>query len=63
MDPKQLNAEFCQIRNVRKSLWRQPNINKFHSWLKSGGKLRKTECLQESTVFDRTIHSDETNAD
>lgn len=38
VDPEILNNEFCQIRDVRKSLWRQPNIKEFHSWLKREGE-------------------------
>ena len=30
VDPQQLNAEFCQVRNVRSSLWKQPNIRELH---------------------------------
>ena len=33
VDLQQLNEEFCQLRNVRKALWKQTNINKFHAKL------------------------------
>lgn len=36
-DPIDLNEKLCAMRNVRKSLWKQPNINKFRTWLQSGG--------------------------
>jgi erythromycin esterase-like protein len=38
--PEILNKEFCQIRDVRKTLWRQPNIKEFHSWLKREGEKK-----------------------
>lgn len=31
-DPEELNAWLVRRRNVRKTLWKQPNIRKFHSW-------------------------------
>jgi atypical dual specificity phosphatase len=36
IDGKTLNEELCQIRNVRSTLWKQPNIKEFHSRLKDG---------------------------
>lgn len=32
-DPMTLNQYLCQKRNVRKTLWKQPNINAFYSFL------------------------------
>lgn len=60
-DAMQLNAEFCKIRNVRKTLWRQSNIKQFHSWLKSGGKLHKvgTGSMEEKNKdLELTVFSD-----
>lgn len=31
-DPEELNAWLVRKRNVRKTLWKQPSIKKFHSW-------------------------------
>lgn len=31
-DPEELNTWLVKKRNVRKALWKQPNIKKFHSW-------------------------------
>ena len=36
-DPQDLNEKLCSLRNVRKSLWKQPNINIYLEWLKAGG--------------------------
>ncbi|KAL3797483.1 hypothetical protein ACHAW5_010092 [Stephanodiscus triporus] len=36
-DPKDLNEKLCSMRDVRKSLWKQPNINIFREWLRNGG--------------------------
>jgi hypothetical protein len=33
VDLQQLNEELCSVRNVRKTLYRQPNLLKFHSIL------------------------------
>mmetsp|Transcript_29565 Transcript_29565/g.55427 ORF Transcript_29565/g.55427 Transcript_29565/m.55427 type:complete len:353 (+) Transcript_29565:228-1286(+) len=30
VDPRQLNADFCKIRNVRGTLWKQPNVQAVH---------------------------------
>lgn len=55
VDPMQLNVEFCKIRHVRKTLWRQSNIKRFHSWLKSGGKIGKNEPLRQYEELERTV--------
>ena len=39
VDTQQLNSEFCKLRNVRKTLWKQPNIKMFHDRLKTKGTL------------------------
>lgn len=31
MDPQTLNEQLCQLRNVRKGLWKQPNIRRFYA--------------------------------
>ena len=31
-----LNQDLCKLRNVRKALYRQPNLNAFRSWLQLG---------------------------
>lgn len=36
-DPLDLNEKLCAMRDVRKGLWKQPNIVTFRTWLQSGG--------------------------
>lgn len=36
VDMEGLNERLCGKRNVRKTLWKQPNINEFRSWLQLG---------------------------
>ena len=72
-DPIDLNEKLCAMRNVRKGLWKQPNINKFRTWLQSGGMVDDDSCESDSddckVAFTKTKtsqslkhHSDETNA-
>ena len=42
-DPLELNEKLCSMRNVRSSLWRQPNINTYRIWLKEGGMMSDSE--------------------
>ena len=42
-DPIDLNEKLCAMRNVRKGLWKQPNINAFRIWLQSGGMADDTD--------------------
>jgi protein-tyrosine phosphatase len=39
VDLRELNAGFCKLRNVRKTLWKQANIQELHSRLMRTGKL------------------------
>lgn len=39
VDLRELNASFCKLRNVRKTLWKQVNIQELHSRLLRTGKL------------------------
>jgi len=34
-DPLELNMHLCRLRKVRKTLWKQPNINRYRNWLKA----------------------------
>ena len=47
VDRRALNHDFCKIRNVRSTLWKQPNIIKFHS-LVSGGNSPDLEDTEDS---------------
>jgi atypical dual specificity phosphatase len=60
VDPQVLNNELCQIRNVRKTLWRQPNIKEYHSLLKRRGETRKNGLSQQLMEWK---HHDETSSD
>ena len=33
VDPESLNSDFCQLRDVRKTLWKQANIRRLHAQL------------------------------
>ncbi len=47
-DPQLLNKKLCIQRDVRKSLWRQPNIQRFHSWLlKNNGNKKQSIVRKE----------------
>eukprot|EP00542_Grammatophora_oceanica_P011425 CAMPEP_0194038048 /NCGR_PEP_ID=MMETSP0009_2-20130614/10317_1 /TAXON_ID=210454 /ORGANISM="Grammatophora oceanica, Strain CCMP 410" /LENGTH=311 /DNA_ID=CAMNT_0038680419 /DNA_START=23 /DNA_END=958 /DNA_ORIENTATION=+ len=48
VDAKELNEEFCKMRNVRKVLWKQPNIRAFHTWLRTGGVLGKDDPVEQT---------------
>ena len=37
VDMKRLNEKLSSLRNVRTGLWKQPNVNKFRSWLELRG--------------------------
>lgn len=39
VDLRELNANFCKLRNVRKTLWKQASIQELHSRLLRTGKL------------------------
>jgi atypical dual specificity phosphatase len=40
-DPKLLNEKLCDQRDVRKTLWRQPNVQRFHSLLLQNASASK----------------------
>ncbi len=42
-DPIELNEKMCALRNVRKSLHSQPNVNKFRAWLQNGGMMSDSD--------------------
>jgi atypical dual specificity phosphatase len=63
VDPQVLNNELCQIRHVRKSLWRQPNIKEYQSWLKRRRETRKDDLSQQLQLMDRKHHGDTSSDD
>ena len=42
-DPIELNEKMCSLRNVRKSLHSQPNVNEFRVWLQEGGMVSDSD--------------------
>lgn len=42
-NPKDLNEKLCSLRDVRKSLYKQPNINVFRKWLNDGGMMSDSD--------------------
>lgn len=44
-DPRRLNQKLCDLRDVRKTLWRQPNLQRFHSW------LLQSESSSKQSIF------------
>jgi hypothetical protein len=46
-DPVDLNEKLCAMRDVRKSLWKQPNINVFREWLQNGGMMSDSEDSED----------------
>ncbi len=43
IDMEGLNNELCAKRNVRKTLYQQPNVNQFRDWLRVVGREKKDE--------------------
>jgi len=43
VDLQQLNREICELRDVRKTLWKQKNIIRYHSRLRHQGNDEATE--------------------
>lgn len=42
IDMKGINAKLCGLRNVRDTLFMQPNVNQFRKWIKTVGKEKKS---------------------
>lgn len=58
VDRKALNEELCKLRDVRSTLWKQPNIIRYHSSLMSGNELDDDDeedyCTSDKANNDRT---------
>jgi atypical dual specificity phosphatase len=50
-DPIELNEKLCSMRNVRKTLWKQPNINVFREWLRNGGMMSDSDGEDDYTLY------------
>ncbi|KAL9183419.1 hypothetical protein ACHAXT_004275 [Thalassiosira profunda] len=46
-DPVELNEKLVSLRNVRKTLYKQPNVKAFHRWLKDGGMMSDSDSDDE----------------
>ncbi len=55
-DPVELNEKMCAMRDVRKSLWKQPNINVFRDWLQNGGMMSDSEDSNDDDDDNRSYH-------
>lgn len=62
VDLRLLNQEFCRLRNVRKTLWRQKNIKAFHAKLQGerGGVSNNNNGIE---MTKKTSTSDEEDED
>lgn len=61
VDPEQLNAEFCKVRNVRKSLWKQPNVQALHKrFRETGGSFANAQdaFFQKEREEEETVTSE-----
>jgi atypical dual specificity phosphatase len=47
LDLEKLNDDLCRLRDVRKTLYQQPNVKEFRSWLKLTGKPKQPQPEQE----------------
>lgn len=52
-DPVELNEKLCSMRNVRKSLWKQPNVNAFRVWLQDGGMMDDTSDDEGEGIYTK----------
>lgn len=64
-DPVELNEKLCEMRNVRKSLWKQPNVIAFRTWLQDGGMMSDSDSeddyddrMRQQKANRRAIDSD-----
>jgi hypothetical protein len=55
-DPKLLNQKLCDLRDVRKTLWRQPNLQRFHYWLLQSASSSKLSRFRKERETDNHFH-------
>lgn len=58
VDRKTLNEELCKLRNVRSTLWKQPNIIRYHSSLLSGDDVDDDDYWSGDEVKEETNEGD-----
>lgn len=51
-NPEFLNKQLCNKRHVRKTLWKQPNLQQFHSWIlkKEGNRFCRSASRRASNT-------------
>ena len=54
-DPVDLNEKLCAMRDVRKYLWKQPNVNTFRLWLQNGGRMDDSDTDDDNN-YSRSKH-------
>jgi atypical dual specificity phosphatase len=59
VDIQELNVELCQLRNVRKTLYQQPNLLKFHALLLEQQQQRKKDEDNDDDDDDNTNQDDD----
>jgi hypothetical protein len=60
VDPQEVNQDMCALRNVRPTLWRQPNIGRLHSRLLRTGVLSaETKGEQPGSSNPTTTNTNE----
>ncbi|KAL7471630.1 hypothetical protein ACHAXS_011969 [Conticribra weissflogii] len=56
-NPMDLNEKLCDMRDVRKGLWKQPNINAFRVWLQNGGMMDGSDSDFDEETLQRRRRS------
>lgn len=51
---KELNEQFCRMRNVRKTLWKQGNIRRFHAIILQREKQQQDDNLNSDDEIKET---------
>jgi atypical dual specificity phosphatase len=57
-NPQFLNQQLCNQRHVRKTLWKQPNLQQFHSWLltKDGARSSMSRLRRSSDTNNHELN-------
>ena len=63
-DIETLNSQLCSVRNVRQTLWLQPNIKAFHKWLQNNQfSFRDFDRFDRSGVNEHGDPNENTESD
>ena len=55
VDLQTLNSNFRKLRNVRSTLWKQPNLQQLHKRMKETGTLLTVDDIPTSEVAPRKL--------